>query len=239
MGEVAGEGEGEVVGAGVGVVVGGDVVVVADVGGVDDVVGVKKTNGSKTRSRKMAKNSKKVRNVMIQTATLQIGYRGMLELARRSGQIKSVSARVVRRDDIFSYQYGANGELTHIPKSAPDAEITHVYAVARFKDGGFAIEVLSKMDVEAIRNSAKAGQCGPWVSHWSGMAQKTAIKQLFKHLPTSTQIARAVQVDELGEQGINLRGAEIITEDGEVISDPVQSGTVDVAAIAEVFGAEQ
>jgi len=168
--------------------------------------------------------------------TLQIGYRGMLELARRSGQIKSISARVVRNGDEFSYRYGLQEDLVHVPKAPSDAEITHVYAVARFTDGGFAFEVMTRDDVEAVRRSAKSGSRGPWTTHWEAMARKSSIRRLFKYLPVSTEMSRAVQIDEYSEQGLGSKAIQdIVTADGEVFEITPDASVVDPDELARQF----
>lgn len=134
---------------------------------------------------------------------LIIGYRGMIDLARRSGQIISLTARTVRQHDEFDYQLGLHEDLTHKPYEGEDAgPITHVYAVARLQGGGVQFEVMSHAQVEAVRAQSKAGKSGPWVSHWEEMAKKTAIRRLFKYLPVSVEIQRAVVLDEAAEAGI-------------------------------------
>jgi len=168
--------------------------------------------------------------------TLQIGYRGLIDLARRSGQISSISARVVRQGDFFEYEYGLHEDIKHIPKASPDAPITHVYASARFKDGGFAFEVLSREDVEAIRRMSKTGgsASSPWNKFWPAMAKKTAIRQLAKYLPISVEVARAVTIDEHSEAGI-VAPSEIVTDDGEVLNAIPDSSVVDTEGLAAQY----
>ncbi|WP_114146687.1 recombination protein RecT, partial [Escherichia coli] len=113
---------------------------------------------------------------------LIIGYRGMIDLARRSGQIASLSARVVREGDEFRFEFGLDEKLIHRPGENEDAPVTHVYAVARLKDGGTQFEVMTRKQIELVRSLSKAGNNGPWVTHWEEMAKKTAIRRLFKYL---------------------------------------------------------
>lgn len=75
---------------------------------------------SETKTKSQAKN-----------VQLIIGYRGMIDLARRSRQIASLSARVVREGDDFSFEFGLEEKLVHRPGENEDAQVTHVYAVAR------------------------------------------------------------------------------------------------------------
>lgn len=132
-----------------------------------------------------------------------IGYRGMIDLARRSGQIVSLSARIVHERDHFAYRYGLDENVEHVPHAgeAP-GPMTFVYAVAKLKDGGVQFEVMSRAEVESIRAKSKAGGSGPWVDHFEEMAKKTAIRRLFKYLPVSVEMARAVTMDEQAEAGL-------------------------------------
>lgn len=153
-------------------------------------------------------------------AQLIIGYRGMIDLARRSGQIISLSARAVRENDEFDYQLGLHEDLRHKPFEGENAgEITHVYAVARLQGGGVQFDVMSKVQVEAVRSQSKAGKSGPWVNHWEEMAKKTVIRRLFKYLPVSVEIQRAVTLDEAAEAGIPQGNEYVFDGDFEVVND--------------------
>lgn len=106
-------------------------------------------------------------------AQLIIGYRGMIDLARRSGQIVSLSAYCVHEQDTFNYKLGLDPDIEHIPASVTDrGKVTHVYAVAKLKGGGVQFEVMSRAEIEKVRASSKAGNSGPWSSHWDEMAKK-------------------------------------------------------------------
>jgi recombination protein RecT len=133
---------------------------------------------------------------------LIIGYRGMIDLARRSGQIISLSARAVHENDHFMYRYGLDETVEHIPADGDRGRLTYVYAVAKLKDGGVQFEVLSKTEVDKARDASKASSSGPWVDHYEEMAKKTAIRRLFKYLPVSVEMSRAVSLDEQAEAGI-------------------------------------
>lgn len=133
-----------------------------------------------------------------------VGYRGMVDLARRSGQILSLEARAVYAADRFHVALGLHPDLTHEPAWDADdrGPLRFVYAVAKLKDGGTQFEVMSRAEVEKVRAQSKAGQSGPWVSHFEEMAKKTVIRRLFKYLPVSIEIARAVGMDEQAEAGL-------------------------------------
>ncbi|CAI1208308.1 P33 [Serratia entomophila] len=153
-------------------------------------------------------------------AQLIIGYRGMIDLARRSGQILSISARTVHVNDKFSYAYGLQETLEHVPSETGDrGELTHVYSVARLRDGGVQFEVMSRADVEKVRATSKAGGNGPWVDHFDEMAKKTVIRRLFKYLPVSIEMQRAVVIDEKAEAGVSQDNSSVITGEYSVIDD--------------------
>lgn len=147
---------------------------------------------------------------------LIIGYRGMIDLARRSGQIVSLSARAVYENDEFSYQYGLHEDLHHVPaQDGETGELTHVYAVAKLKDGGLQFEVMTRKDIEKIRAQSQAAKSGssPWHTHFAEMAKKTVIRRLFKYLPVSIEIQRAAVLDEQGENDINQNNADFFANE--------------------------
>lgn len=150
---------------------------------------------------------------------LIIGYRGMIDLARRSGQIISISARTVRESDEFEYEYGLEESLKHIPNGDEDAPISHVYAVAKLKDGGIQFEVMTVNQIEKVRKQSKAGDNGPWVSHWEEMAKKTVIRRLFKYLPVSIEIQQAVILDEKAEAGISQDNEFVLDAEFNVVHE--------------------
>jgi recombination protein RecT len=134
--------------------------------------------------------------------TFMPGYRGFLDLARRSGQIVSLVARAVYANDEFSYEFGLKEDLIHKPAMNDRGELVAVYAVAILKDGGHQFDVMSKKDVDLIKNQSKSKNNGPWVTHYEEMAKKTVLRKLFKWLPCSVEMQKAVSLDELQEAGI-------------------------------------
>lgn len=139
-------------------------------------------------------------------AQLIIGYRGMIDLARRSGQILSLSAQPVYRGDEFEVAFGLDPTLRHVPdfdnadRAQPDL-LQFVYAVAKLKDGGTQFQVMSRAEIEAVRGRSKAASSGPWVTDYEAMALKTVIRRLFKYLPVSVEIQRATMLDERADAG--------------------------------------
>jgi len=146
------------------------------------------------------------------TATLIVGYKGLMSLARRSGEITGLEARVVFDCDTFSYEYGSNPYISHKPGDSTNKKMTHVYAVARFVNGTSQFEVMGIEDVNAIRKRSKASGSGPWVTDFNEMARKTVMRRLCKYLPSSPELQTAVALDECADRGIPQEVAIIDVE---------------------------
>ena len=123
------------------------------------------------------------------------GYRGLIRLARNSGQLRDIWAEVVFENDEFDYSLGLHRDLKHKPAKGERGKPVYVYAAAELADGGRPFVVMTHAEVEAIRKRSKASSSGPWVSDWAAMARKTAVKQLAKWLPLSAEMASAVALD--------------------------------------------
>lgn len=126
-----------------------------------------------------------------------IGYRGLLELARRTGEVTSIHATVVYDKDKFRLTKGIEQTIDHEPYIDGDAgPLKYVYAVAKLKSGEVVIEVMSKAQVDAIRACSRSGQNGPWVTDYDEMAKKTVFRRLAKWLPlASERFEKAVEMD--------------------------------------------
>lgn len=136
---------------------------------------------------------------------LVIGYKGYIDLARRSGHITSLSANIHYSDDeLWEYEEGTESRLRHRP-GPREGQKLHAYAIAKFKDGGHAYVVLPWAEVIKTRDGSQNWQSAvkfgatkrnPWHTHEDEMAKKTAIRRLMKYLPLSIEAATAVQLDE-------------------------------------------
>jgi len=127
-----------------------------------------------------------------------IGYRGMVELTRRSNQLKTIYSQCVYSKDEFAYEFGLEPKLVHKPAMGDRGEFIYAYTVAHFNNGGYAFEVMSKYDVDKIRKRSQAGnsQYSPWNNDYEEMAKKTVIRRLWKMLPTSVEIKSGELSDE-------------------------------------------
>ncbi len=158
-------------------------------------------------------------------AQLIPGYRGLIDLARRSGQINRIEAHVVRQKDDFDFAFGLEMRLSHRPHFPDDAgDIIGAYALAELKDGSIQVEVMSKADIDAIKARSKAKDNGPWVTDYAEMARKTVVRRLIKYLPLSVELANAVELDnraELGTGSLDLIDTPEIPQ--EALPEPPKS----------------
>ena len=134
---------------------------------------------------------------------LVVGYRGLIDLARRSGQIVSIEARIVYENDTFELDYSlAGAKLTHKPcLDGEPGEMRLVYAVGTLKDGGHQFEIMTRAQIEKIRMISQTGKrnTGPWRDHYDEMARKTVVKRLAKYLPISVELSDAIDNDNKAE----------------------------------------
>ncbi len=143
-----------------------------------------------------------------------VGYKGLIDLARRSGQIVSIAAHEVCANDKFELVYGLDEKLNHTPAMEERGEIIGFYAVAKLKDGGHAFEFMSRYQIEIIRDASQGWQQAikykktdihPWKVHFSEMGRKSVIRRLAKYLPLSIEFQTAAVLDGMAEGGQDQR----------------------------------
>ena len=127
----------------------------------------------------------------------QLGYKGLMDLAYRSGEVSSIQAHEVHENDTFEYEYGLEPKLKHVPAVKDRGGVIMYYAVLKLKNGGIGFEVMSREDVEKFAmKKSKAYRSGPWQTDFDEMAKKTVLKKVLKYAPLKTEFARAVATDE-------------------------------------------
>jgi len=128
-----------------------------------------------------------------------IGYKGLLDLVRRTGDVKEIAAHAIHECDEFQVVYGYDSTLRHVPAFGDRGPVVGFYAYAQTSDGGRYCEVMSLADVDAIRNRSKSKDGGPWVTDYNEMGRKTVLRRLCKYLPISIEIADHIGEDERRE----------------------------------------
>ena len=176
------------------------------------------------------------------------GYKGLISLARNSGEVVSIGAHEVREKDEFRFAFGLREDLHHVPARGDRGEITHFYAIARFRDGGHHWDVMTREEVEAIRDGSQGYQTAkrypkngvinsPWVQHYVEMGKKTAIRRIAKYLPLSVQKAAAMAdaYDTGRHARMDVHGDVVIEEAAPV----AQIGTGQAPSRLERFEASE
>ncbi len=139
------------------------------------------------------------------TAQFQIGYRGLLRLLRRSGNVKSVEANIVYENEHFINRAGSNPVFEHEPMPpSKRGDMIAVYALVYYKDVGMEKAVLWKEQVDKIRDHSPTGRSpdSPWKKWYEEMAKKTAIRALMKYAPIQTDDYEALAKAEQAEYSV-------------------------------------
>lgn len=158
-------------------------------------------------------------------AQFQIGYKGLIDLAYRSGEVEVIQAHVVYENDEFECNYGLEPTLRHVPAAKDRGEPIKVYAMFKTKSGGFGFEVMSMDDVRshaAKYSKAYNTSFSPWKTSFEEMAKKTVLKKCLKFAPLKSDFVRGIVQDE------TIKGS--ISED----MYEVQDNTVFEAEYSEV-----
>ncbi len=146
---------------------------------------------------------------------------GILKKLRNSGELLSISAHVVYKEDIFKSRLGDDEHIEHeqfIGERDPKAVPICVYCIVKTKDGGIYREVMTYYDIEKIRATSKQKDGTFWKNHWNEMAKKTVIRRLAKRLPMSTDVAEVIQRDDVF---YNRRPERLQNPDVSVINQQV------------------
>ena len=151
----------------------------------------------------------------------QIGYKGLIDLAYRNGQMQTIQAQAVYENDFFEYEYGLEPKLVHKPAYSDRGEITYFYGLFKTVNGGFGFSVMSKADMDNYARTyskAFASDYSPWKTSYEEMAKKTVIKQALKCAPIKTDFQRALSTDE----SIKLSFSEDMTTVPNEVIVPVE-----------------
>lgn len=172
-----------------------------------------------------------------------LGYKGLVDLARRSGQIVSIAAHEVCENDEFEFSYGLEETLVHKPAMGkPRGAVVAFYAVAKLVGGGHAFEVMSAEQINEIRDASQNYKFARdkaktvWGQHYAEMGRKTVLRRLVKYLPVSIELAQAATLDEVSSAGRsqaldNVLEGDYITP-AEDIDDNIDPDTGEVLQVS-------
>ena len=165
----------------------------------------------------------------------QLGYKGLIDLAYRSGEITSISAHEVCENDEFEYELGLEEKMKHKPALKDRGEVILYYAVFRTKSGGCGFAVMSVEDVQNHMkkfSQAARGGFSPWSTNFDEMAKKTVIKKVLKYAPIKTEFVRAMATDEtiktdITQDMVDAPDETVITVDAEEVKEEPAPANVD------------
>lgn len=188
------------------------------------------------------------RRVWLYEAALQLGYKGIINLAYRSKALASIEAETVHQQDYFTYKKGLHKELDHIPDDSNRVRnkdsMTHAYAIAHTNTGGLVFDVWPKWRIEEhaqkysqsyYKKDYSTGNMvinpeSPWHKHFEAMSKKTLILAIWKYLPLETELVLAAAVDNsittdanviksLTKEADILGAAQEYTGDAEIVDE--------------------
>lgn len=133
-------------------------------------------------------------------------YMGLIQIATDTGSIKWAKPEIVKANDHFKYM-GAGLRPIHDfdPFSTNRGEVIGVYCLAETHDGIILSEVMSKAEVEKIRDSKsesyKSSKSGPWKDDFEEMCKKTVVRRAYKYWPKTDRLTKAI---ELTDESFNV-----------------------------------
>lgn len=140
--------------------------------------------------------NKKVGNQWVPMAQYMPMVTGVLKKLRNSGQLSTITAQTVHKNDKFAY----NPAIDDVPMHEPDwfgdrGEMIGVYAVAKMKDGEHVVEIMNKEQLDKVRKVSRSGTDkntgepkGVWKDWPEEMAKKSVLRRIAKYLPSSADI---------------------------------------------------
>lgn len=140
-----------------------------------------------------------------QSCQVIIGYKGMVQLAHRSGLVRDMVADVIYQcetnDPAFVFQ--KHPQKLVIPAvfggDRSDDAIVAAYCQIRLTNGGEFLHVIDRQEIDARRARNKRSSKGPWKTDYARMARKSAIRSLFAGgtVPMSPQLELAIQLESI------------------------------------------
>jgi len=142
---------------------------------------------------------------------LRIGYRGMIKLARQTGNVSTIACHEVCALDDVEVDLGCPKVFHHRPKLFTErGPVVGYVATIEFKDhAAFDLEPMSVRQCHAIRERSDAWKAfkenkiksTPWSTDEIEMCKKTDLRRLLKRQEQSPEIVRAYQIEDEAEYG--------------------------------------
>jgi len=137
----------------------------------------------------------------------QVMKNGLIDLAHQSGKVAFITSDTVRSADDFKIKKTMNGdEYEYIPARKTRGDIDGFFSAIKLTDGTCHVKYMTDQEVKAHRDQYSAlfkskPNLSPWTKSYEGMGLKTVIKALFRNLSISSEIDKAVGIDDKTESG--------------------------------------
>lgn len=164
-----------------------------------------------------------------------VGYKGLMLLARRSGEVANIDAQTVYENDEFDLSYGFDPMLVHKPYLKGDrGKPVGFYATVMLKDGGKSAYYMTVEDAQKYgKRYSKAYNNSPWMTDFEAMAKKSCLRQVLKYAPMSTDVDGAIRTDEKVlkfEENRELDGGIVEIEEDEPTAEDIAEAAADIQA---------
>lgn len=131
----------------------------------------------------------------ITECTLIVDYKGLVELAKRSGNVATIHADKVCEEDFFEVDRGEI-KAHRINYRKPRGNAFAYYCLIKNKDGTEKSEVMDCAQIEDVRARSKSRNDGPWVTDYDEMAKKTVFRRACKWIELSPEIRDTLDAEE-------------------------------------------
>lgn len=168
----------------------------------------------------------------------QLGYKGLIDLAYRSGEVSIIQAHTVRENDEFTYELGLDPKLHHVPANANRGRAIAYYAMFKTKDGGYGFQVMTIDEINShARTYSKSFSSGPWQTNFDEMAKKTVLKKVLKYAPLKSDFVRGISQDSTVKNEIAQDMADIPDATEYVEVDENTGEVIDTTAMEDIQNA--
>lgn len=154
-----------------------------------------------------------------------LGYKGVIDLAYRSGRMRDIQAREVRDRDTFRVVYGLHPVLEHTPTLRDPGEVVAYWGLANFTEGGHHAHVSSLDEIAEHRERSRAAHAGPWITDPVAMSKKTVIRIMQPFLPMSAELIDQLATDEMVVHDLPTDYRDVI-DTSPVIAPPPEPETL-------------
>ena len=165
-------------------------------------------------------------------AQFQLGYKGLIDLAYRSGEVELVQAHIVYENDTFECEFGLEAKLRHVPAESNRGKAIKVYAMFKTKSGGYGFDVMSMDDVRTHAqkySKSYSSSFSPWTTNFEEMAKKTVLKRCLKYAPLKSDFVRGVVQDGAIKNEISddmYEVPNVVVDDGEYTVVDTETGEI-------------